>query len=230
MKSFSTATISDTYEETAQYSTSSGCNREEAKERSLHPRIDGQPLNTGLVGVLIIDDNKLNGAAIRRSFSALRESAPVFEVRTFEEALDALCGVHSRLPVLPPCVLLLNLDMPHSFEFLRQLRQDSNPLVRNLTVVVHSASNSVAVRNRADDWNVAGYVHDRPGRTSLLGLARLLRQHIKAVELPELEPFGSRDVPPRCTPDCKAETPFDTWPFPIFSRRNEAPTQMELGI
>lgn len=196
----------DRCEWTTEDGTSSVRSRMKAEERAVRPRPNGQNLNSGLIGVLIIDDNRFNGAAVRRSFTALDASIPVFEVRACEEALDVLYGEHSRLSALPPCVLVLNLDMPGGLEFLKELRLSSDQSVRNATVFVHSQSNSVPDRNRAYEWNIAGYIHDRPGRKSLLGLARLLREYVRAVELPDHEESIDCRVPSRCTSDVGVET------------------------
>jgi hypothetical protein len=174
-----------TYEEMTQVRTWPGYCPDGVSETAPPPVPEAQFANTRPIGVLIVDDNRLNGASVRRSFGALQVSMPMFEVRTCGEAWDVLHGTHSRIDVLPPCVLLLNLDMPQSFDFLQALRGDANLAVRNATVFVHSKSNSVAHRNRAYNWNIAGYIHDRPGRKSLLRLARLLREYIWAVELPD---------------------------------------------
>jgi hypothetical protein len=109
--------------------------------------------------------------------------------------LDALHGVHSRMNALPSCILLLNLDMPESFGFLKALRS-SNHFVRNAVVFVHSKSNSIVDHTRAYEWNIAGYIHDRPGRKSLLSLARLLREYIRAVELPDHDESGANGFMP----------------------------------
>jgi CheY-like chemotaxis protein len=186
-------------------------------------------VSAGLAGVLIVDDNRLNGAAIRRAFSELQVATSVFEVRTCGEALDALHGVHSRIDVLPRCVLLLNLDMPHSFEFLEELRRDSDQSVRNSTVFVHSTSNSVSDRNRAYDRNVAGYIHDRPGRKSLLSMARLLREYIRAVELPDQAgPLNRRNLALRHTSASGVEASRYVRPSPIPSHPTRAVSGLKL--
>ena len=216
---------------TSQDSTLSGCVREEPDQRSLRHRPTNQSPNTEPMGVLIVDDNKLNGAAIRRSFGALEASISVFEVRTCDQALNALHGVHPRIRALPPCVLVLNLDMPGSFEFLKRLRLDTIYSVRNSPVFVHSQSNAPHDRNQAYEWKVAGYIHDRPGRKSLLGLARLLREYIRSIEPPSHE--QSINVPrisSRPAPDSGAETSADVWSSPMRASPNGASIGLELVI
>jgi CheY-like chemotaxis protein len=221
----------DSCEWPTQYDTSPGYDRDEAHKRSLRPRSKNEIQSTGPIGVLIVDDNRLNGAAIRRSFSALKASIPVFEVRTCGEALDALYGVHPRISVLPPCIVVLNLDMPGSFGFLNELRREPDHLVRNSTVFVHSKSNSIPDRNRTYEWNIAGYIHDRPGRKSLLSLARLLREYIQAVELPNYDESIDRcDMPPRCIPGCGVEAPPNVRFSSIRSPPDRASSNLELVI
>jgi DNA-binding NarL/FixJ family response regulator len=184
MENFPVTSDSKSFDPNTHLGMPSGSDGEVVQERFMRPRPEDENLDTRPVGVLIIDDNRLNGVAIRRSFTALQVFTAIFEVRTCGEALDALHGMHSRMNALPPCILLLNLDMPESFEFLKVLRS-SNHSGRNAVIFVHSKSNSIANHTRAYDWNIAGYIHDRPGRKSLLSLARLLREYIRAVELPD---------------------------------------------
>jgi CheY-like chemotaxis protein len=231
MENSSIVMETETSEWTTQYNTGSGYDREGADKRTLRSTPKNRIPNTGPMGVLIVDDNRLNGAAIRRSFSALKASIPVFEVRTCGEALDALYGVHPRISVLPPCIVVLNLDMPGSFGFLNELRREPDHLVRNSTVFVHSKSNSIPDRNRAYEWNIAGYIHDRPGRKSLLSLAQLLREYIQAVELPNYDESIDRcDMPSRRIPGCGVEAPPNVRFSSIPSSPDRASTRLELVI
>lgn len=122
MENFSVVIEPGHYDWMTEECTSSELDPENAGQLTLPPWSLSRSLQPEATGVLIIDDNRLNGASIRRSLGALQMSKPIFEVRTCDEALDALCGLHSRIKVLPPCVLVLNIDMPGSFEFLSELR------------------------------------------------------------------------------------------------------------
>jgi CheY-like chemotaxis protein len=181
----------DADQEVSQFQTASGYGRQRC-DTPRFPEPKARFANSGPVGVLIVDDNRLNGRAIRRSFGALQASIPIFEVRTCGEAWDVLHDTHSRIDVLPPSVILLNLDMPGSFDFLKAVRNDADHASQNTIIFVHSKSNSAAQRNSTYAWNIAGYIHDQPGRKSLLGLARLLRDYTVAVELPDHR--GALDV------------------------------------
>src|SRR5258708_32370760 len=88
------------------------------------------------VTVLLVDDDKVDTMAVRRSFQALNIANPVIEARNGIEALDRLRGLNGYEKVPRPCLVMLDLNMPRmgGIEFLEELRND--PALRRILVFV----------------------------------------------------------------------------------------------
>jgi CheY-like chemotaxis protein len=137
------------------------------------------------VTVLLVDDDKVDTMAVRRSFQALNISNPVVEARNGIEALDRLRGRNGYDMVPRPCLIMLDLNMPRmgGIEFLEELRND--PLLRRILVFVMTTSAAPEDRMKAYDMNVAGYMlKHRPGQSFLKAIGML--QHFwRVIEFPE---------------------------------------------
>jgi CheY-like chemotaxis protein len=137
------------------------------------------------VTVLLVDDDKVDTMAVRRSFQALNITNPVIEARNGIEALERLRGNNGYDKVPRPCMVMLDLNMPRmgGLEFLEELRGD--PELRPILVFVMTTSAAPEDRMRAYDLNVAGYMlKHRPGQSFLKAIGML--QHFwRVVEFPE---------------------------------------------
>jgi len=140
---------------------------------------------TGLtVHILIVDDDKVDVMAIRRSFRELKIGNPVVEARNGIEALERLRGQNGYDKVPSPCLVLLDLNMPRmgGIEFLNELRRD--PELRGTLVFVMTTSAAEEDRARAYDRNVAGYVlKHRPGQSFLEAIS-MLEHYWRIIEFP----------------------------------------------
>ena len=137
------------------------------------------------VTILLVDDDKVDTMAVRRSFQALNITNPVIEARNGIEALDRLRGHNGYEKVPRPCLVMLDLNMPRmgGIEFLSELRGD--PALRRILVFVMTTSAANEDRLKAYDLNVAGYMlKHRPGQSFLKAIGML--QHFwRVVEFPE---------------------------------------------
>lgn len=135
--------------------------------------------------ILLVDDDKVDAMAVRRSFRQLKIANPIIEAHNGIEALDRLRGENGCERVPRPCLVLLDLNMPRmgGFEFLEELRND--PALRRTLVFVMTTSAAEVDRTRAYDKNVAGYVlKHRPGK-SFLETIRMFESFWKVVSFPD---------------------------------------------
>jgi CheY-like chemotaxis protein len=137
------------------------------------------------VTILLVDDDKVDRLAIRRSFRDLKIANRVIEVGNGIEALERLRGEGGHEAVPSPCLVLLDLNMPrmNGIEFLETLRAD--PGLRRTLVFVMTTSEAEQDRIRAYDWNVAGYIlKHRPGQ-SFLDSINVLEAYWRVIEFPD---------------------------------------------
>jgi CheY-like chemotaxis protein len=136
------------------------------------------------VTILLVDDDKVDTMAVRRSFRELNITNPVIATRNGIEALECLRGENGHDKVASPCLVLLDLNMPRmgGIEFLGELRND--PALRRTVVFVMTTSEAEEDRMRAYDKNVAGYVlKHRPGQ-SFLDTIGMLQHYWQTIEFP----------------------------------------------
>jgi CheY-like chemotaxis protein len=142
-------------------------------------------LTGNTVNILLVDDDKVDVMAVKRSFRELKIANPVIEARNGIEALDCLRGQNGREKVSSPCLVLLDLNMPRmgGIEFLAELRRD--PDLRGTLVFVMTTSAAEDDRTRAYQKNVAGYVlKHRPGQSFLEAIS-MLEHYWRVIEFPE---------------------------------------------
>jgi CheY-like chemotaxis protein len=137
------------------------------------------------VTILLVDDDKVDTMAVRRSFRDLKIANPVVEARNGIEALERLRGESGCIKVKPPCLVLLDLNMPRmgGIEFLTELRDD--PLLRRTLVFVMTTSAAEEDRLRAYDKNVAGYVLKHRLGQSFLDSINMLQFYWRVIEFPD---------------------------------------------
>jgi CheY-like chemotaxis protein len=137
------------------------------------------------VTILLVDDDKVDLMAIRRSFRNLKIANPVVEAHDGIEALERLRGENGFEKVPRPCLVLLDLNMPRmgGIEFLEELRRD--PELRRTLAFVMTTSAAEEDRARAYDQNIAGYVlKHRAGETFLESIG-MLNAFWRIVEFPD---------------------------------------------
>ncbi len=141
-------------------------------------------MTDNLVTVLLVDDDKVDAMAIKRSLRDLKITNPIIEARNGIEALERLRGENGYEKVPQPCLVLLDLNMPRmgGIEFLGELRAD--PLLRRSLVFVMTTSSAEEDRVRAYDKNIAGYMLKHvPGQGFLDSIA-MLQHYWRVIEFP----------------------------------------------
>ena len=134
--------------------------------------------------ILLVDDDKVDVMAVKRSFRELKIANPIVEAHNGIEALDRLRGENGHEKVLSPCLVLLDLNMPRmgGVEFLDKLRRDE--ALRSTLVFVITTSGAEEDRARAYNMNVAGYVlKHRPGQSFLEAIS-MLEHYWRVIEFP----------------------------------------------
>jgi CheY-like chemotaxis protein len=136
------------------------------------------------VTILLVDDDKVDAMAVKRSFEELRIDNPLIEARNGIEALARLRGQHGYEQVRSPCLILLDLNMPRmgGIEFLAELRRD--PSLCRILVFVMTTSAAEEDRQRAYDKNVAGYLLKQGSGQRFLESIRMLRLFWQTIEFP----------------------------------------------
>jgi CheY-like chemotaxis protein len=134
--------------------------------------------------ILLVDDDKVDVMAVKRSFRELKIANPVIEARNGIEALDYLRGTNGREKLSLPYLVLLDLNMPRmgGIEFLAELRADAE--LRSTLVFVMTTSAAEDDRARAYDKNVAGYVLKHQPGQSFIEAIRMLEHYWRVIEFP----------------------------------------------
>jgi CheY-like chemotaxis protein len=113
-----------------------------------------------LINVLLVEDDEVDIMNVKRAFKRNNITNPLYTAANGLEALALLRGENPAVPAVPPTrrLILLDLNMPKmsGLEFLQELRSD--PVLRNIPVVVLTTSNEDRDRIEAYNLNVAGYI------------------------------------------------------------------------
>jgi CheY-like chemotaxis protein len=136
------------------------------------------------VNVLLVDDDDVDVAAVRRAFRKSKILNPVFVARDGLEALDMLRATNGAQRVDPPYVIILDLNMPRmdGLEFLAELRRD--PDHHRAVVFVLTTSHQDQDRAASYDKNVAGYILKSEVGEGFLNVIKLLHSYWRVVLLP----------------------------------------------
>jgi CheY-like chemotaxis protein len=137
-----------------------------------------------VVTILLVDDDKIDMMAIKRSFRDLKIANPVIEAQDGIVALQRLRGENGYEKVPSPYLILLDLNMPRmsGIEFLEEARND--PALRQSLIFVMTTSADEEDRMRAYDKNVAGYVLKHRLGQSFLDSISMLEHYWRVIEFP----------------------------------------------
>jgi len=111
------------------------------------------------MNILLVEDDVVDVMAIQRLFDRVGLQHRLFVARDGVEALEKLKGTGEMSAVPKPRLILLDLKMPRmgGIEFLRELRVDDDPDLRDLPVIVLTRSDLASDRRETRELEVAGY-------------------------------------------------------------------------
>jgi len=136
------------------------------------------------VSILLIEDNDIDAEAIQRAFRKHRIANPVVVASDGQRALDYLRGRDDGAKLLPPFVILLDLNLPRmdGFEFLAKLRKDAT-LAKSIVFVLTS-SDLEQDKAAAYQHHIAGYVVKSKINDGFHELINMLRAYCRLNEFP----------------------------------------------
>ena len=103
---------------------------------------------------MLVEDDQVDAMTVRRAFKEIKIANPLVHREDGEAALEYLQDPQSE----PPCLILLDLNMPimNGFEFLQALK--ALPQLRRIPVVVLTTSAEEQDKCRSFDLGIAGYM------------------------------------------------------------------------
>lgn len=145
---------------------------------------DGHYLGGQPVSLLLVDDDEVDIRGMKRALDELRVANPLFVAQNGIEALEYLRGENGRVRIQPPFIIVLDLNMPkmNGIEFLAELRAD--PELRRSVVFVLTTSSAEEDKQRAYEYNIAGYISKTSPKESFSEAVKLIDLYWTVVQLP----------------------------------------------
>ena len=146
----------------------------------------GQPNMSDKMSILLVEDNDLDAAILKRSMKKLDLSNSLIRARDGLEALELLKS-HLATKTLPqPFVILLDINMPrmNGHEFLAELR--ATDALKASQVYVFTTSDSKKDINLAYKNNANGYIVKPDSTSELTDILRALQEFWSICEVPDL--------------------------------------------
>jgi CheY-like chemotaxis protein len=136
------------------------------------------------LNILLVDDDDVSAESVMRSLGKSGVDFPVVLAENGVVALDILRGRHPESQVCDPYVILLDLNMPrmNGFEFLTELRKDSE--LSSAVVFVLTTSDIPADIVRAYQENIAGYMVKSAVGPQFMRLVNFLEKYREANSFP----------------------------------------------
>jgi len=139
---------------------------------------------TRTVSLLLIEDDEIDIAAVRRALAVLKIANPLHIARDGIEALEILRGENGKEKLPKPYIIVLDLNMPRmdGMEFLEEIRGDE--YLNDSIVFVMTTSRDEADRRAAYSKHVAGYIVKEDPIGTFRQAINLLDHYWRLVELP----------------------------------------------
>lgn len=108
--------------------------------------------------LLLVEDNDLDVFMVQRMMRKLSLDYPIIHAKNGEEALRILRPVDTEPSLVPPFVMILDINMPRmgGFELLDELGDDD--ILSQIPVYMVSTSTREKDKQRALTYRIRGYV------------------------------------------------------------------------
>jgi len=132
-----------------------------------------------LAPVLYVEDEEDDVVLLKIAFKRVGIDHPLRIATDGKDALDYLFvrdGHSGAAATPPPCLMLLDLNLPQlsGFEVLQQLRR--SPEFADLPVIIFSSSKQASDQARARSLGADEFIVKPPDMDGLVGFARMLRE------------------------------------------------------
>ncbi len=136
------------------------------------------------VSLLLIEDDEVDIAAVRRALAVLKIINPLHIAHDGLEALEILRGENGQDKLPKPYVIVLDLNMPRmdGLEFLEELRADED--LKDAIIFIMTTSRDEADKRAAYSQHVAGYIVKEDPIGTFRQAINLLDHYWRLVELP----------------------------------------------
>ncbi len=136
------------------------------------------------VRFLIVDDDEVSVMSIQRAIKKQKLVNPQRVAKDGQEALEILREETSTDNVLPPYIIILDLNMPrmNGIEFLEVVRSDAT--LHRAVIFVLTTSEAPGDIASAYDKNIAGYIVKESASETFADALAMIESYSKLVVLP----------------------------------------------
>lgn len=123
--------------------------------------------------LLLVEDNDLDVFMVQRLMRRLNLDYPIIHAKNGEEALQILRPDKSDPSLVPPFIMILDINMPRmsGFELLDELVDD--PMFSQIPVYIVSTSTRQKDKDKAMTYRIRGYVVKPVTQTVLLEMLEI---------------------------------------------------------
>ncbi|EKD54368.1 MAG: Response regulator receiver [uncultured bacterium] len=136
------------------------------------------------ITVLVVDDDIGDVKAVKRAFAKNKRIDAIHYAVDGIEALQLLRGQNTKEKLIPPYILLVDINMPrmNGIELIKELRKDKE--LHRTIVFMLTTSKREEDKIASYDLNVAGYIVKEKAGEDFLNLTALIHYYELIVELP----------------------------------------------
>lgn len=123
--------------------------------------------------LLLVEDNDLDVFMVQRLMRRLNLDYPIIHAKNGEEALKILRPDTANPTLVPPFIMILDINMPRmsGFELLDELVDD--PMFSKIPVYIVSTSTRQKDKDKAMTYRIRGYVVKPVTQTVLLEMLEI---------------------------------------------------------